>query len=276
LAQLTSRILNSVVAFSRDWGPSREWNTCATGFIYGRPQKEEDGKTYYDGDIFLVTNRHVFRETSTGYEYDQIWIAINGPVKNSISVSVISLKNRHGKPNWTTETNVDVAVLRIKFKEVDGVQGDFDLLDAEKHCATVRELKTMDVSDGEAVMSVGYPLDLCKTMEKFPIVRNGTLSNFREAAENGGDSFLCDLAAFGGGSGSPLFVRPTPYHHLGDSGITSLRCIGVISGQFILADDPKSQVRKLAKVWTVDVVERLINQHLQQLGLKNNYKRKSV
>ena len=157
MALIPPAFLNSVVALG---GPTQDGNVryTATGFLYGYPSgrvNEEGAKLYR---IFLVTNRHVFQKA-----FDRnaaLQARFNRPIGAGANVYPIPVQEQDGSPAWTVhpDPEVDVAVLQISSNKLqqDGVE--YSWFASDSRTFTLEQAKENEVSEGDGVFVLGFPL----------------------------------------------------------------------------------------------------------------------
>ncbi len=196
-----------------------EWGKGGTGFLIIRRIDPTRGK------IFLVTNKHVvhtdpqLREKAaflTVYlnvrEKDGTVAGKSFPVP--LAEDNQRLWREHSDPNVDVFA-VDVTALIQSQPGIENRGADYSLF------ALPPILKEEDITEGEEVLILGYPLGLFHTRVHSPLVRQGIVSTkigekirLRLPSPEGYrrveiPAFLVDAAIIPGSSGSPVVLKPS-------------------------------------------------------------------
>jgi len=199
-----------------------EWNQLGTGFLVSRPINEKQGK------VFLVTNKHVINKKEELREKaSAISLFFNIKEENgSIAGKGIELRLsfENGKKRWIEHPERDVDVLCIditdlivKYPQMEkkwATYSDFGIKD---------KLQELEVTIGDDIMVIGYPMGLKHRTTNHPLVRSGIIATKigdsleDEIKEENGEirkrilrGFLIDGATIPGSSGSPVVLKPVP------------------------------------------------------------------
>ena len=207
MALIPPAFLNSVVALG---GSSQdgEIRYTATGFLYGYPSGRSDAdgaKLYW---IFLVTNRHVFQKA---FDRNAVLQArFNRPIGAGANVYPIPVQEPDGSPAWTVhpDSDVDVAVLRISPNRLkqDGVEYSF--FDSDSKTFTLEQAQENEVSEGDGVFVLGFPLGEVGSDRNYAIVRQGIIARAQDWLRGDSRTFLIDASIFPGNSGGPVLLKP--------------------------------------------------------------------
>lgn len=157
-----------------------------TSFLFG-----------YDGLNCLITAKHVIF-TKDGQLKKDVVAAVNKVGGGMNLIPLHTLVDTH-KIGWSfhDDPEVDLAVIPIA---IDTKQDD-----VKKMPMTLFE--TFDnISEGDEVFFLGFPLGIVSPIRVNPIVRGGIIASKRD-----NKTFLIDANVFPGNSGSPVFLRPTPF-----------------------------------------------------------------
>ena len=176
----------------------------ATGFLYGYPTGETnvDGeKTYWP---FLVTNRHVFQKALEG-KYE-LHARFNTLTKSGTNTYPIDPLHQF----WTVHPNpdADVAVLIIDTDQLiaDGIE--YTLLITGDHTITFAEARAGQISEGDGIFILGFPLGLAGEERNYVIARQGIIARVQHWLKGHSRTFMIDAAIFPGNSGGPVFLKP--------------------------------------------------------------------
>ncbi len=193
---------------------------CGTGFLVMRSIPENQGR------VFLATNKHVVHE-----DFDQIenvsHVTCHFNTKESDgTVGTLSgklpLVNTDGSKRYRAHPDEDTDVLAIEVTDVIGMNPIIDkrwvTYDLFADDAKREEL---DITVGEDVVTIGYPLGLRQGDTNFPLLRQGIIATrigYRvrdrmrlsdgTVAERDLRAFLIDGAMVPGSSGSPVVLKP--------------------------------------------------------------------
>jgi len=197
-----------------------EWGGFGTGFLVGRRVDTDKVR------IFLVTNKHVlhedpvFRERAAHIMCD---INLRSPEGTLIGERItLGLRSRQGRKRWKEHPDDDVDVLAldvtdpvIKFPQAAARYAGYErFVDEQK-------LDEFDITIGEEVLIIGYPLGLGVGKINRPLVRQGiiatwigdqitlpTVDEMRRPKAKTVRGFLVDGGVVPGSSGSPVVLKP--------------------------------------------------------------------
>jgi len=202
-----------------------EWGGRGTGFLVAREVKKDQVK------VFLCTNKHVLNEEKALREKaTKIVCHLNVKDKNGKIVGrayELPLKI-NGKRRWNEhpEKNVDVLVfdvtdLIVKVPEIEKKWATYSLF------ADPSVLAEQDITIGEEVMVIGYPLGFRQGKTNSPIVRQGIVASqigqrfVEEFVDKNKKQytreyrgFLVDGGMVPGSSGSPVILKPVTGRHV--------------------------------------------------------------
>ena len=207
MALIPSGFLNTVVALG---SPSNEgaMQYTATGFLYGYPSGATDetgAKRYW---VYLVTNRHVFEKASKQVTF--LHARFNRPMGAESKIYTIPLKDDDGSDSWTVHPNpdADVAVVSVNpgLLEADGIEFEFFALDVNTF--TVDQARETEVSEGDGVFVLGFPLGEAGEERNYTVVRQGIIARVQDWLKRSASTFLIDASIFPGNSGGPVLLRP--------------------------------------------------------------------
>ena len=224
MALIPPFFLNTVVALGEQAPDnSIKWN--ATGFLYGCPSgtTDENGvKQYY---IFLVTNRHVFQGAA---ERGNILHArFNKLHETDANVYPIALTD----PSWTVHPNpnVDVAVLSINPERIKADGIDYSFFQADDHAVTIEQARTNQVSEGDGIFVLGFPLGEAGEERNYVIARHGIIARIQNWLKGSAQTFLIDSSIFPGNSGGPVLLKPELASIEGTKANATCSLIGMVS-----------------------------------------------
>ena len=203
MALIPPIFLNTVVALGEQATDGTVKYT-ATGFLYGHPAgfADKNGqKQYY---VFLVTNRHVFQQAGTrGSILHARFNNLNEEGTNTYSVKLEDA-------SWTVHPDpaADVAVLIINPERIktDGIEYYFFV--GDKHALTLEQARANEVSEGDGVFVLGFPLGEAGNERNYVIVRQGIIARSQHWLKGNARTFLIDASIFPGNSGGPVLLKP--------------------------------------------------------------------
>lgn len=206
-----------------------EWGKKGTGFLVAREIAKETVK------VFLCTNKHVLNENrALRTQATKIVCHLNVKEKEGKTIGKpydLPLKFSDGTVRWKEhpEDNVDVLVfdvtdLVINLPEMEKKWADYSLF------ADTKILSDQDITIGDEVLVVGYPLAFKQGETNFPIVRQGIIASqigqrfVEEIVDQQGNKksrsyrgFLIDGGLIPGSSGSPVILKPVTGRFVGNS-----------------------------------------------------------
>jgi hypothetical protein len=202
MALIPPFFLSTVNAIGKQFPGGISW--LGTGFLYGDLQDEKiDGKNSYQ--IYLVTNKHVLaNQTSIVLKFDT-----TNPTRPSIHYSV-SLLDANGAQIWTGHPNplVDIAVIHIDPNVIKEEYVDVRFFASDQHTLDNAGLTNEEVSEGDSIYALGFPMSLVGTQQQYVICRHGCIARIRDYIDGHAHSFLIDSTVFPGGSGGPVVIAP--------------------------------------------------------------------
>ena len=207
MALIPPTFLNTTVALG---GPSEDGTVqyTATGFIYGHPTGETDengAKRYW---LFLVTNRHVFERA---VKRDTTFHArFNRPMGSGANIYPIGLTEPDGSTLWTVhpdpDSDVAVTLLNPNLLHADGIE--FTWFSADEQALTLEQARTSEISEGDGVFVLGFPLGQAGDERNYVIVRQGIIARVQDWLKENARTFLVDASIFPGNSGGPVLLKP--------------------------------------------------------------------
>jgi hypothetical protein len=254
--------LDAVVAID-DW--------VASGFLYARYQNtNEKGKSYR---TYLVTNRHVFDSLKIAF------LRFNPIGGNPAREFIAPLFGNDGNQLWFAhpDPEIDVAVLGVNTTalEREGIQ--FGLFTSDELAATTERLRDLEVTEGDFIYVLGFPLGLVGTTRNMVIVRAGAIARIRDAIARVTKDFLVDASVFPGNSGGPVILKPEIMSIQGTKSPEAAYLIGIVRGYIPYREEAVSrQTGKtritfeensgLAAVIPVDYIDETIDEHVKYVN----------
>lgn len=191
-----------------------------TGFLVFRATGANQGR------IFLVTNKHVVcRDPSVRPSVSHVTCHFNTKEANGKTGTVsgdIPLINPDGSRRFREHPDPDTDVLAIEVTDVINLNPQIEKRWVEYDLfADEAKRKELDITVGEEVVTIGYPLGLRQGDTNFPLVRQGLIATkigelLRDKVQTPGGGFrdrtlrgfLIDGATVPGSSGSPVILKP--------------------------------------------------------------------
>ena len=228
MALIPPRYLDTVVALG---GPSQDGNIryTATGFLYGYPTGQTDAEGTRQYWICLVTNRHVFQKAlqrNTGLQ-----ARFNRRIGAGAYIYPLPLNEPDGSASWIVhpDPDVDVAVLPVSPNQLkqDGIE--FAWFQSDTHTFTLDEARTSQVSEGDGVFVLGFPLGEAGDERNYAIVRQGIIARAQDWLKGDARTFLIDASIFPGNSGGPVLLKPELASIEGTKSNSKCGLIGMVS-----------------------------------------------
>ena len=171
----------------------RQALTAATGFFFRR-----------EGQLFLVTSRHVLHDPATGHYPDRIELVLHVDATDLTRTVVHSvLLYQEQRAVWRQGTDsggeVDVAVLAHESLPEGLVLHPFE----PRHLQ--RDL--LEVEVGAPLLVVCFPLGFYDTLHNLPVVRHAIIASAFGVRFQGQGYFLTDARLHRGASGAPVVMR---------------------------------------------------------------------
>jgi V8-like Glu-specific endopeptidase len=196
-----------------------EWGRGGTGFLIIRKMNDKQGK------VFLITNKHVLhldpqkRRDATSLKMFVNVRETDGAVRGTV---LQFLLDEEGHRLWREHPNPDVDVLAVDVTSLINSHPNLENKGADYSFFAFSEvLKREEITEGEEVLVIGYPLGLYHSRTHAPLVRQGIIAtkigeriNIR-IRQSSGESrrveipgFLIDASIVPGSSGSPVVLKP--------------------------------------------------------------------
>ncbi len=245
----------------------KQW--IATGFLYGHYIGDYDNQPRYR--VFLVTNRHVFKNLS------RIYLRFNPQADESARDYAIDLLNINNSPIWIThpKKEIDIALIDINFSKLQEDNIQCYAFVNNKHIANIDKMNELGITEGDFVYVMGFPMGLVGEHRNSVIVRGGTIARIRDALTKNNQEFLVDAFIFPGNSGGPVISKPEATSIKGTKSQKSANLIGIIKSYVPYKDIAISAQTKqprvifeensgLASAHPVDFIEDIISDYLKE------------
>ena len=227
MALLPPVFLNSVVALG---SPSNdgEMQFSATGFMYGHPTEETNDNDQMTYRLYLVTNKHVFENASGD---NKLLARFNRAVGAEPSIYSIPLSESDGSTAWTVHPNadVDVAVLSASHQQLQNDIIEYYFFCGDTDVFTLEQARESEVSEGDGVFVLGFPLGQAGDERNYAVVRHGIVARIQDWLKGNSSTFLIDASIFPGNSGGPVLLKPELTSVVGTQHNDKCGLIGMVS-----------------------------------------------
>ncbi len=173
-------------------------------------QATASGFFYVNEDRFyFITNRHVVIKEEDNYFPDEIQLILHtnpNDIRQNATLS-LHLYDDAGRPSWlehpTKRKEIDVVALPL---DSERVRSHFFI----RAFSSVNHIpQDVEISIGEDVLVVGYPLGFYDTLHNLPLVRNAIMASVYPVPFEGRPYILIDSRLHEGTSGSPVLTKTT-------------------------------------------------------------------
>ena len=224
MALIPPPFLNTVVALGEQ-SSDGTMKSHATGFLYGRPigTTDENGQKMYR--VFLVTNRHVFQKAAE--RSDTLHASFNKRFETGTNIYPLKLEHF----SWTVhpDPNADVAVMSINTEWLKSSGIDCFFFQADDHAVSLEQARANQVSEGDGVFVLGFPLGESGEERNYAIVRQGIIARIQDWLKATARTFLIDASIFPGNSGGPVLLKPEITSIRGTTSNDKCALIGMVS-----------------------------------------------
>ena len=199
--------------------PEGKVQYIATGFLYGQATEktDENGSVLYR--LALVTNRHVCEKST------DLQVRFNRPVGAGASVYEIPFK----EDLWTVHPEADVAVIIMDAEKLHADGIEFNFFTYDLHTVSLEQARDFQISEGDGVFVLGFPLGLAGEERNYGIVKQGILARVQDWLREDSKEFLIDASIFPGNSGGPVLTKPEAIAIQGTKFNNKCRLIGMVS-----------------------------------------------
>lgn len=252
--------------------------STGTGFLFS--YRKEDMESY-----FLVTNKHVINESSTGI------LSFNRRIEKKPDLGNIhTIEFEDFESQWIKhpEDIIDVAIMPfvpvLKRLEQKGIQIFYKTIPSDTIPSNESLNKVIDAI--EDVIFIGYPNNIYDKKNLLPVVRKGITATPISVDFNGQPVFLIDASIFPGSSGSPVFLYNSgTYTERNTSNIvigSRFFFLGIVASVFVSTEESDievidiptikkqivrtNQMIDLGIVYKSSVIKSLIEDFLKELG----------
>lgn len=228
-----------------------------TGFFFG---VERDQKQYG----FLVTNKHVIRNASTG----RILFTVAEDKKPVLGKTHwLNISNFDQWWHGHSDPDVDVAIAPVG----DAIRSITDQGVPLYHTFIGENLipDTKQVEDFDAIEDIvflGYPNNIWDDVNNLPVIRRGITATHLAVDFRGKKQFLIDASVFPGSSGSPVFILKVGSYNSRAGGLVvgnKLAFLGIVSSVFYRREEGKIEMAEAPTA----MVPVPVSQEMVDLGL---------
>ena len=273
MALIPPFFIDTVVAIGRQVGEGANTRTnwIGTGFIYATFQQiNAEDPEQSDYRTHLVTNKHVLNNL------ENIVLRFNPQNGQAATDFPVDLKNDDETLKWTghPSPNVDVGVMSINANVLNDAGMKFSQFLSDKHVFTKQDLIDKQVSEGDFIYILGFPMGMMPSDRQHVITRGGIIARIRDIFENRSESYTVDSLVFPGNSGGPVIYKPELVSIGGTTAINEAALIGIVKSYIPYTDVAISQQTGkaritfeensgLANVETVDKINETITADIQ-------------
>ena len=199
--------------------PEGKVQYIATGFLYGQATEKTDENGSVLCRLALVTNRHVCEKPT------ELKVRFNRPIGTSASVYAIPFE----AGLWTVHPEADVAVMIIDAEKLHADGIEFNFFTDNLHTVPLEQARDLQISEGDGVFVLGFPLGLAGEERNYGIVRQGIIARVQDWLRGDSKEFLIDASIFPGNSGGPVLTKPETTAIQGTKFNNQCRLIGMVS-----------------------------------------------
>jgi hypothetical protein len=256
--------------------PRLEWRTLGTGFFYAYLIQDDPVPAQRKYEVYLVTAKHVVQAFIQ--ENRDLSVRVNSKDASSQSRQFeIANQPQPGSGTWFCHPNpkVDVAAVSISFDYLKQEGIEPNAIASDQHSADRTKLAELEVTAGDGVFVLGFPMGLSGAQRNYVIVRQGAIARISEMLDKVSPTFMLDALIFPGNSGGPVILKPEITSISGTKSHSNAYLIGVVTDYRSYVDTAVSQQTKrpritfeensgLADVLPIDVVNEAIKAWREQ------------
>ena len=243
MALLPPAFLDSVVAIGiGDTETERDW--IGTGFLVGSLVKANKAQAEKSYRIWLITNKHVLRGLR------KIYVKFNSSLEPNSKDYSIQLAHKNGKPYWVghSDASIDVAAIILPVSVLQNDRRQFAYFSLEVHAAQRAAMRDQEISEGDGVFVLGFPMGLVDAARQYVICRGGVLARVRDFLAEQAQDFLVDATVFPGNSGGPVILCPSALAIQGTKAVSKSALIGVVKSYVPYSDTAFSGQTKQPRI----------------------------
>lgn len=217
---ITEQLINGTIRIEANNGNK---TSIGTGFYFTFGKKI--GKDSITVPV-IITNKHVVN----GFKDIKLFFKQKLNDKPDYNKPlIINIVNDTNTVVQHPDIKVDLVAIPIAPILIELNKNKIDLfyISADNKLILSDSIQKQELKSIEDVIMIGYPSGLWDLKNNLPIVRKGITATTPFLDYNGKREFLVDIAAFGGSSGSPIFINRDMY-------MDKQRNVGVMKPQLIL------------------------------------------
>jgi hypothetical protein len=259
-----------------------KWLTEGTGFLYGSFTEIDssvpppNNKRYR---VFLVTAKHVVQEHCARLHTDlDVRLNAKDPSKGGQGFSIPN-QPPAGEGGWFfhPDPKIDIAVVVVDLNKAKQQGFEPDWFASDAHAANKEKLKSLEVSAGDGIFALGFPMNLAGEQRNYVIVREGVIARISEMLDGASQTFMVDSFVFPGNSGSPVVLRPEILSIAGTKSQNTAYLIGIVLSYIPYQDvaiSPQTGRARisfeensgLAQVLPVDYIDETIKAYIDSVN----------
>lgn len=228
-----------------------------------KPSEHGSGFFYnYNGDTFLITNRHVIEHSQEQPDSVDIWFRDYNDIENAHRVSVDLYED--GFPRWLIHPgfpNADVTAIPLN-QRLSHINDDNYKTGSLALSSDVFAEPDLLIRSGTGARVFGYPSGYIDKESLFPVARSGMIASPYGGWFNDRPEFLVDGRMGPGMSGSPVFTERTGHFEKVGQGAhvaaPSTFLIGIHAGDYRSPDNQTESNLNLNHVWYAEIIESLL------------------
>jgi len=242
VALIPPSFLDTVVAIGVGSAADRRW--IGTGFLYGDlvPGAADPDQRRYQ--LWLITNKHVLQGLKT------VSIRFNAAPGAPAKDYEVTLIARNGKPRWIghAKPETDVAAIFLNAGVLDKDARRYAFFRSDHHVAGKARLQSNEITEGDRIFVLGFPIGLVTADRQYVICRGGVLARIRDYLDGHASDFLVDAPIFPGNSGGPVVLCPSLTAISGTKAVTRADLIGIVKSYVPFIDVAISQQTRRPRI----------------------------
>ena len=133
--------------------------------------------------------------------------------------------------SWTVHPNpeADIAVLSINPERIKADGIEYFFFQADKHALSLEQARINELSEGDGVFVLGFPLGEAGDQRNYAIVRQGIIARVQHWLKGNAHTFMIDASIFPGNSGGPVLLKPEIASIEGTKSNNRCSLIGMVS-----------------------------------------------
>lgn len=205
--------------------PHEEWQTVGTGFFYGYLVKDDADPTKREYQVFLVTARHVVEGYASGNQ-SPLRARLNG--RDKLDGQEFETSSAVAAWSFHSNQNIDVAILPVDLGVLREKGLEHLFFASDLHAADTRKLKELEVTAGDGIFVLGFPMNLAGKQRNYVIVRSGVIARLSELLDGASEKYMIDGFVFPGNSGGPVILKPEAMSITGTKSHSSAYLVGIV------------------------------------------------